>query len=117
MTMNCCCGTCNWCLANWKGENPAKSEKSLEEICNTFQARTEHGVNNIYSEVQEDGSVKVPIWLVWALHIDGRTYLRAVTMTERLANHYRKVLQYEGTAIHVSIERREANHLYGGVQP
>lgn len=38
MTMNCCCGTCNWCLANWKGENPAKSEKSLEETVRRMAA-------------------------------------------------------------------------------
>lgn len=57
-----------------------------------------------------------PIWLVWECFKDGRIELRGVALEDIRAEIMRSQIYEEGPfANHqVEIEKREANHLFGG---
>lgn len=62
---------------------------------------------------------KFDIWFVWDLDItDGKTYLRAVTLTEERAEKYKKSIEkhhkeFSNNKFLVDIEPRNTNHLFG----
>lgn len=61
----------------------------------------------------EDSEARLPIWLVWQLHTDGRVYLQAVTTNPQLAADYRTGLLKTETTVRAYVEVRETNHGFG----
>ena len=61
----------------------------------------------------EDSELRLPIWLVWQLHTDGRVYLQAVTTNPQLAADYRTGLLKSETTVRAYVEPRETNHGFG----